>query len=143
MDLMKFTGVALWVLGILFLAITWSAGLFMGAAFADDGAREAAPADQDEKICSEVAEMFYLRGNTSPSEKIRRNAGDFFVGCVKARREERRASRDSLEAEYLERLQDCNDRAQEAYEGWMACAYPDLVELEERAHAGEGRERWQ
>jgi hypothetical protein len=94
-----------------------------------------APYDRDEVVCLNVAN--YIAGDNSELN-TRRLALVAYESCIDERREAAQNTRDSLEAEYLEKLQTCNERAQEAYDSWMACAYPNRVELEEAAHDDQG-----
>jgi len=88
-------------------------------------------ADKDERICLDVSLQI---ASPNPDMDHRRLALVAYEGCIEERHDAAQNTRDSLEAEYLEKLQTCNERAQEAYDNWMACTYPNLVELEEQAH---------
>lgn len=95
--------------------------------------------DEDEAICLQSAKSLVADINQGPDQRSLVIA--VYEKCVDKRRDAHQNARDSLEAEYLEKLQTCNERTQEAYDSWMACAYPNRVELEESAHAhnDEGR----
>jgi hypothetical protein len=97
--------------------------------------------DEDEVICRETTTDIVGNHMDNSDMERRRLAVVLYEGCIKERHDAHQNARDSLEAEYLEKLQDCNERTQEAYDSWMACAYPNRVELEEGAHAhnDEGR----
>jgi hypothetical protein len=89
---------------------------------------------EDEAICLRSMRDIVGRGQDSDNMELHHLAVAVYEKCMDSRREQQRYKTDSLEAEYLEKLQTCNERTQEAYDSWMACAYPNLVELEEQAH---------
>jgi hypothetical protein len=113
--------VAVFLIGILLLALCCDPA-------------DAPDPGEDEGICLQSMRDVMGMHNDSDNMELHRLAVAVYEKCVDGRREAKRYKTDSLEAEYLEKLQTCNERAQEAYDSWMACAYPNLVELEEQAH---------
>jgi hypothetical protein len=86
--------------------------------------------DVDEVICRDTARDIF--GDDSDPKRCKSKV-DFYFRCIEQRSEERRTTRESLEVDYLERLQDCNERAQEAYEGWASCVYAEEIGRETTA----------
>lgn len=109
-------------------------GVAIGLCCEDAHVSEAKPeADEDEQICRESMSMVMAGSNQSDAQFRQRIL--VYEDCMESRAERARYRQDALDDEYLERLQACEQRYEEIYGAWMACAYPDQVELEEGAHA--------
>lgn len=120
-------GVALFV-GWLF------AGMLLAYAIISESAHVSEPQhdpDEDEQICRDS--MSIVMAGSSQSDTQFRQRILVYEDCIAARAERRRHERDALDAEYLERLQACEQRYEEIYGAWMACADPDEVEREDDA----------
>lgn len=107
-------------------------GMLLAAAIIETGAHVEAQDDPDEEICEGVARRM-TTGSPSSSLDFSKLRADIYQKCVARRDERRRYERDALDAEYLERLQACEQRYEEIYGAWMACAEPDVVEGEDDA----------
>ena len=114
--------------------VSWALALSFLPACAPD-APDWQDADADERICRDTARDIF---GTDYEIERRKYMAELYLRCIEQRRERQASTREALEADYLERLQGCNERAQEAYDLWAACVYAGDIERESNAGCSVG-----